>query len=124
MLHPIANRLFGRLELAGQRLRAATGPDQLDHLLPVLQMVLGSHRGLLPPQRERVHETGSTPGDLNRLGADELGFETRLPVLEEHRDDFLEVALKLVQAVALRMCAGPPRHLTDVDAGFGILMND
>src|SRR5574341_1428872 len=83
LLHPVPDRLGRRLKLAPELLRGPAPPDQLNHLPPerrrVRPMAL-RHRGLLPPQRWGVHETGSTPmifrsGD--RITPEDLDLLTR-----------------------------------------------
>ena len=53
------------------------------------------------------------------LGTDALGFEPRLPTFEEHGDDFLEVALDLVERCTRRVGPGPAGHIADVDPVAG-----
>jgi hypothetical protein len=42
------------------------------------------------------------------------------PVLEEHRDDLREVVLQLVDRLSLGVCAGPTRHVADVQPSLGV----
>jgi len=61
---------------------------------------------------------------LNRLNTDELRLKLRIPVLEEHLDDFTEVALEFVQAGALAMGSRPTGNVTNVDSGVWVTLYD
>ena len=67
---------------------------------------------------------GHSLRDPNRLKCYELRLEFRLTVLEEHLDDFTEVALKLVQGAALAMCAGPTGNCSNVKARVWVSLHD
>src|SRR3982751_3961794 len=62
------------------------------------------------PATSRGSRTGTSPTlrDLDGLRSDELTFELRLAVLEEHRDHLFEFLSQLVDIGALRVCARPP----------------
>lgn len=57
-------------------------------------------------------------GNRDVLNPDELGFELGLAVFEKHADDFLEVAVELVERFALRMRARKARNETDKQPGL------
>src|SRR6266436_718668 len=63
-------------------------------------------------------------GDLDGAHVNELGFETRFTILEEHRDDFLQIPLKLVEVGALRVGTGPARDVSHEEARFRITFDD
>jgi hypothetical protein len=54
----------------------------------------------------------------------ELRLELRLAVFKKHGYDFLKTALKLVQALALAVGAGPARHMADEQPRVGIPLDD
>ncbi len=53
-------------------------------------------------------------GDRNTLRADELRVQIRLPVFQQHLDDLAEVALQLIERLALRVGAGKAGNVTDI----------
>jgi hypothetical protein len=63
-------------------------------------------------------------GHVQSLRADECGFQRRLTVLTEHLDDLEQILAKLIQRRALRVRAGPPRHVADEETGVLISFND
>jgi len=61
LLDPVADRLRGRLELAGKLLGAATGSNELDDLLQVFRRVPQMGPGIVNSfshKHEGVHVTG------------------------------------------------------------------
>jgi hypothetical protein len=58
------------------------------------------------------------------LHPNEFRFEPWLPILKKHAHDFLKVALKFVEAVALAMGPGPTRNVSDEQAGVRITLDD
>jgi len=58
------------------------------------------------------------------MSADELSFELRVTVLQEHGDDLLEVAQEVVDGGALGVGAGPPWDVADVEAGVTVAFDD
>jgi hypothetical protein len=60
---------------------------------------------------------------LDQLRADKLALQSRLPVLQQHADDLLEVLLQLVQGSALRVCARESGDVADIKPGVGTLLN-
>jgi hypothetical protein len=73
-----------------------------------------------PEDRCFAHELG----DLNGLRSDEFHFEFGLAVLQQQLDDFLEVALKLVEARALRMGTRPPGNVPDEHPCLRVAFDD
>ena len=73
-----------------------------------------------PEGREARHALS----DGNRLDPDELSFEAGFTVLEEHRNDLLEVGLKLVEGLGLAMGAGETWHVADQEAGIRIALDN
>src|SRR4051795_8073641 len=74
----------------------------------------------------RGFRTGMSPtsGDLEGLRADELGLELGLAVLQEHGDHLFEVLPQFVHRRTLGMRSRPARHVPEVQAGVGILLDD
>jgi len=62
--------------------------------------------------------------DLDGLRSDELTFQLRLAVLEEHRDDLLQVRAQLVHADALRVRAWPSRDVAHEQTSIGVPLDD
>ena len=62
--------------------------------------------------------------DSDCLSADELAFEERLAILEKQFDDLPEVALKLVQGLALAVGPRPAGDVADVHVCGGITLDD
>lgn len=60
----------------------------------------------------------------NALSADELSFQFRLTILQEHLDHFAEIALELLQRFTLRMRASEARNVTDIQASIGTSFDD
>ena len=65
-----------------------------------------------------------TSRDLDGLRANELHLERRLPVLEEHCHDLLEILMELVDGGALRVCTSKPWYVPDKQARRGIALDD
>lgn len=63
-------------------------------------------------------------GDPDRLHPDELRFELRLAVFEQHGDDLLEVPLELVVGLSLTVRARPTGNRADVEPGVRIAFDD
>jgi len=55
-----------------------------------------------------------------RLDADELRVDGGVAVLEHEGDDFLQVALKLVERLALAVRGGESGDIPDIQPGGGI----
>lgn len=53
-------------------------------------------------------------GDLNLPDTNELGFQLRLAVLEEHRNYFAKILFHLVHIRTLRVGTRPPRNVPDI----------
>ena len=58
------------------------------------------------------------------LGADELRFKIRFPVLQKHLNHFPEIALKLIQRLPLRVSARKAGNESDIEPGIGTTLND
>jgi hypothetical protein len=58
------------------------------------------------------------------LYSDELGLELGLAILKKHAHDFLKVALKLIEGLALAMGSGPPWNVPNEKAGVWVTLND
>lgn len=57
--------------------------------------------------------------DVNELRPDELGFDLRFPIFEEHRQNFAKVRVQLIKRFGLRVRAGKAGDEADEEAGFG-----
>jgi len=68
--------------------------------------------------------TSPNSGDLNCLGADELGLETRLAILEEQGNNLSKMLLELVERFSLRMGARPTGNMADVYTRIGVPFDD
>jgi hypothetical protein len=60
----------------------------------------------------------------DRMGANEINFQAWLPVLEKQLDHLAEVRLQLIEALGLGMGARPTGDMTNIQAGFGIALDD
>jgi hypothetical protein len=58
------------------------------------------------------------------LDTHEFSFKMRLPVFKKHFNYFPEVAMKLIQRLALGMCSGETGNISDKKAGIGATFND
>src|SRR6266571_2218259 len=58
------------------------------------------------------------------LDADEFGLKLRFAILEKESDDFLQVAVELVQRLCLAVGTGKARDVTDVETSIGIALDD
>ena len=74
-------------------------------------------------RRLQDRDVSHPSSDCDILNSDELGFEYRLAILEKHRNDFLEIAIELIERLALRMGAGKPGHESDKQLGPGTLLD-
>ena len=72
--------------------------------------------------RELPHERGS--GDLDLLGTDELGFQARFPILQEHGDHLSKVLIEFIKGLGLAMGTWKSRHKADQEAGLGATLDD
>jgi len=57
------------------------------------------------------------------LCANELGLQLRFTVFQEHLDDLPEIALKLVERLALRVSTWKPRNEANIQAGIRTTLN-
>lgn len=55
--------------------------------------------------------------DLYQLGAEELSFEPRVTVLQEHFDDLMQVLAKLVFRSSLAVSTWKPRYAANAEPG-------
>ena len=62
-------------------------------------------------------------GNCDVLHSDKLGLQIRLAIFEKHGNDFLEVAVKLVESFTLRMGAREPRDKPHKKFGLGTVFN-
>ncbi|MDE0303571.1 MAG: hypothetical protein OXI87_01615 [Albidovulum sp.] len=53
----------------------------------------------------------------NDLRADRLGLRRRSTVVQEHWDDFPEIAIELVERLALAVRSGKARNMADIQTG-------
>lgn len=60
-----------------------------------------------------------TSAYLDQLRSDELGFDLRLPILQEHTHDFAEIRAQLVKRFRLRVGTRKTRDRADEETGFG-----
>jgi hypothetical protein len=58
------------------------------------------------------------------LDADEFGLKLWFTILEEEKNDFLEVAIELVQCLPLAVRTRETGHVADVQLGIGVTLND
>lgn len=63
-------------------------------------------------------------GDRHRLSSNELRFHLRLAILQEHRDDLLQVRVELVKRGSLAVGAREPGNVPDVQSGVRAVLND
>ena len=75
-------------------------------------------------RRKNRHAAHISRRYRNELRADELTFEHRLAVFEQHLDHFAHVAVKLVERFALRMRTREAGHVANEQAGFGVAFDD
>jgi hypothetical protein len=61
---------------------------------------------------------------LNRLGSDELGFQGRLAILEQHLDDFGQIPIQFFDRFALGMRTGKAGNISNVEARVGAPLDD
>jgi hypothetical protein len=72
-------------------------------------------------------ENGDVPHRLRNshvLDTDELGLQVGFSIFEKHGDDFLKVAVKLVERCPLSVGAGEPRDKPDKQPGLGAAFDD
>ena len=69
--------------------------------------------------RKPAHRLGG-----HSLSTDVLTLELRLPVLQEHRDDFVKIRVELVERAALGVCPGKPRDMADEETGVWVALDD
>src|SRR6266446_1233956 len=62
--------------------------------------------------------------DTNGLRADELRFQFWLAVFHQHRHDFAQILLELIQGGALRMRTCESRYIADEEVCFRVPFND
>ena len=74
--------------------------------------------------RLQSREARHVLGNRDRLDADELGFQAGFAVLEEHRNDLLEIGLELVERFRLTMGAREAGDIADQEAGVGIALDN
>ena len=53
------------------------------------------------------------------LDADKFRFQNWLAIFNKHGDDFMKVAIKFIERIALRVGTGKPRHKPCKEIGFG-----
>jgi hypothetical protein len=62
--------------------------------------------------------------DGNPLGPDELRFKLRLAILQEHFDDFSEVAVQLIQSRSLGVSPRKTGNVAYIELGLGTALDD
>ena len=60
----------------------------------------------------------------NKLCSDELGFDLRLSVFQQHRQNFAKVHVQLIKRLGLRVCTWKTRDEAHEEAGFRRPFND
>jgi hypothetical protein len=87
---------------------------------------------LAKPQalEQRDHLTGFEDGHPGHdsghdgLDADEFGFKAGLAILEEKGDDFLQVAVELVERLSLAVRPGESGHVANEESGVRVPLDD
>lgn len=64
---------------------------------------------------------GSSYGD--GLNADEFHFQFGLAVLQQHRYDFPQVTIQLIETFSLRMSTRKAGHEPNIKTGFSVFLN-
>ena len=72
----------------------------------------------------RMGMGGTRSGNDDDLGTHVLAVQCRFPVIEKHRDDFLEVLVEFLEGVALAVRSGKPGHVPDVEARIRATFHD
>ena len=87
--------------------------DESKHEQPRLDFPGFQNRNVSHRQRPEAFLAAVQSCDSELIGSDKRRLEPRLPVLEQHRDDFLEVGAQFLDGRALRMCTRPAWNMAD-----------
>ena len=69
-------------------------------------------------------EDGNRPhGSADLLRSDELGFQARRPIFEQHVDHFAKIGRQLVERFTLRMRTRESRHVANKKPSFNIALD-
>jgi hypothetical protein len=79
---------------------------------------------VLTTSRLKYWRLGRRSADLYRLDAHELTLEGGLSVLQQHRHNFLQIPVELVESRALAVRSPEAGNLTDVETRIGVALDN
>lgn len=97
------------------------------HLLPMRLPAIRHELLYRHPDLSRLedrHCWHRASSHLDDLGADELARHCRGTVLEDHRDDFLEVVVEFFESLALGVRTWESRDVADKEPGVGAALDN